>query len=64
MALEKPEIGVDVEFGFDLALTVAAAIRVDARNAIEHQHGRQRLFAILHPEKFAVPATDEFFVIV
>ena len=46
MAFEEPEIGLDVEFGLDLALAVPAALLGDLGDAVEHQHRRQRQLRI------------------
>jgi hypothetical protein len=51
MAGEEPEIGLDVEFGDDLAQPRRAAILADPGDAVEHQHGRCRNFALPGPKK-------------
>src|SRR5690606_4512965 len=38
VALEEPQVRVDVEFGADEALAVLAAVIVDLDDAVEHQH--------------------------
>ena len=38
MTFEEPEVGMNVEFGDDLAFAVRPAIVVDGGDAVEHQH--------------------------
>src|SRR5882757_8241674 len=40
MAVEEPEVGLDIELGHDLALAVFAPAVGDLQDAVEHQHGR------------------------
>ena len=58
MALEKPQLGIDVEFGDDFALVEFTAFLGDANDAIEHQHRRQRQQGIAGPEQLALAAID------
>src|ERR1700710_2311717 len=46
MAAEKPEIRLHIEFGADQAFAVFAAGLRNIRDAVEHQHRRQRQLRI------------------
>src|SRR5262249_15981718 len=53
MATEKPKVRLDIEFGDNLAFAKFTAILRYMRDAIEHQHGRQRQLGIAGAEEFA-----------
>ena len=59
MAFEEPEIGLDIEFGVDLALVEQAAGIGDTADAVEHQHGRQGQLGIAGAEKLAARAGQQ-----
>ena len=61
MALEEPEIGMDIELGLDLALALGAARVADLGDAVEHQHGRQRKLGIAGAEHLAPGAFQQVF---
>src|SRR3546814_1031850 len=62
MAFEEPQIGADIEFGLDLAPAAGASLVADARDPVEHQHGRQRQPRVAFAEQFTVGAFEEVFV--
>src|SRR6266545_1802152 len=51
MAVEEPEVRLDIELGHDLAFAVLAPGLGDLHNAVEHQHGRQRQLRVPRPEQ-------------
>ena len=63
MALEKPQLGIDVELGDDFPLFEFAAVLVDANDAVEHQHRRQGQQRVAGSEQLALAAVDEFVVV-
>src|SRR5690606_36167366 len=64
MALEEPEVGTDVELGLDEALVVGAAGGRNLRDAVEHQHRRQRQPGVAGAEELAVTTGDQLVVVV
>ena len=62
VAFEEPEVRSNVELGPHLAAIMAAASVVDAGDAVEHQHGRERQLGIAGAEKLAASAGEELFV--
>jgi hypothetical protein len=63
MAAEEPKIGLNVEFGADVALAIGAALFADIDNAIEHEHGRQRQLRIALTEQFAATAGEQILIV-
>src|SRR4029453_8999829 len=59
MAVEEPEVRLDIEFGHDLALAELAAGLGDLHDAVEHQHGRQRQLRVPRPEQAPAGAFDQ-----
>ena len=59
MAVEEPEVGLDIELGHDLALAELAAGVGDLHDAVEHQHGRQRQLRVSGPEQAPLGAFDQ-----
>ena len=64
VAIEEPEVRLDIEFGAQFALVVGAAVGRNMGDAIEHQHRRQWQPAVLGSEQLAVPALDQVLVLV
>ena len=62
MAGKKPEIGLHIEFGDDLALAVLTAGIGNMGDAVEHQHRRQGQLRIAGPEQFAAGASQQVLV--
>src|SRR5690606_7615991 len=56
MAGEEPQVGSDVELCADQALAERAALAGDLRDAVEHQHRRQRQARVAGAEHFAAAA--------
>src|SRR3546814_8446786 len=63
MAGEEPQVGIDVEFGADQALSERAALAGDLRDAVEHQHRRQRQARVAGAEHLAAAAGKELVAI-
>ncbi|MNY59780.1 hypothetical protein D3C86_1962600 [compost metagenome] len=63
MALEEPQVGIDVEFGPHLATAMGATIFGDGGDAVEHQHGWSRQAGIALARQFATTMGQQFFVI-
>src|SRR6185312_3783737 len=63
VATEKPKVRMDVHFGADAALAVAAALFGNVRDAIEHQHRRRRQPRVVVAEQFAAPAGAQLLVV-
>src|SRR5690606_7998250 len=59
VAGEEPEVGLDVELRDDLALLEGAALFADMRDAIEHQHRRQRKLCVAWAEQLALATGDQ-----
>src|SRR5690606_11215090 len=59
VATEEPEVGTDVEFGDDPALALAAAVRGDLEDAVDHQHGVDGKSGVAGAEQLAVAAADQ-----
>jgi hypothetical protein len=38
MALEKPQVRIDIQFRGNLALAIFSAIVIDRRDAVQHEH--------------------------
>jgi hypothetical protein len=64
MALEEPEIRMDVELRHDLAEAVGAAVGGDAGDAVHHQHRRQRRARPVLAEQLAPARLQQFLVAV
>ena len=64
MAAEEPEIRLHIEFGADQALAVFAAGLGDFRDAVEHQHRRQRQLGIAGAEHLAAAAGQQILVFI
>src|SRR5690606_15745743 len=62
MALEEPQVGIDVEFGPDLTLVESAAGFVDMGDAVEHQHGRRRQARIHLTGQFTPAMRQQLFI--
>ena len=56
VALEEPEVGLDVELGDDVALAGAAAVGGDVGDPVHHQHRRRRKLRIAGAEHLAAGA--------
>src|SRR3546814_10745283 len=63
MAGEEPQVGIDVEFGADQALSERAALAGDLRDAVEHQHRRQRQARVAGAKHLAAAAGKELVAI-
>jgi hypothetical protein len=59
VAVEEPQVRVDVEFGDELALAVMAAFFADADDTVEHQHVGSRQLRITGAEEFALAALQQ-----
>src|SRR4051812_45592996 len=59
VAGEEPEVRLDVEFGHDLALAVAAALVVDLQDTVDHQHRRQRQLRVAGTEQVPLCTLDK-----
>ena len=62
MALEEPEVRLDVEFGPQHALAVGAALFGDLDDAVEHQHGGEGKLRVARAEELASRAIEEILV--
>src|SRR3546814_940112 len=62
MALEEPEVGLDVELGLDLALAVGATFLGNVDDAVEHQHRRQWQSRVAGTEQAPVRAIAQVLV--
>ena len=60
VAVEKPEIRGDIQFGNDLAFAIAAAFVADVSNAIDHQHVRQGQPCVAGAKQLPVGAGEQF----
>jgi hypothetical protein len=60
MALEKPEVWKNIEFGDDFAFAEIAPFGTDMRDAIQHQHTVGGQLCIARAEQLAVAASDQF----
>src|SRR6185312_12441992 len=63
VAQEKPEVRLHVELGADHALAVRAAGFGNFRDAVEHQHRRQRQLRIAGAEQLAAAASQQVLVL-
>ncbi|GGH06771.1 hypothetical protein GCM10007420_24240 [Glycocaulis albus] len=63
MAGEEPEIGIDIEFGDDLALAILSAFAGDVGDAVHHKHGGKRKLGVAGAEKPALSALDQTIII-
>jgi hypothetical protein len=59
MAVEEPEVGLDVELGHDLTLAEIAPRLRDLQDAIDHQHGGQRQLRVARAEQAPLGAFDQ-----
>ena len=59
MALEKPQVRANVEFGNHLSLAVSAAVLADPGDAVEHQHRRQGQLGIARTKHLAAGAGQQ-----
>ena len=62
VAGKEPQVGFDIELGADLSQPVRATIAVDVRDAVKHQHGRQRQAPAVGAEQPALARGDQLFV--
>ena len=62
MAIEEPEVLLDVELGHDMALAVFARLVIDVENAVHHQHRRRGELGILRPPHLAFAGSNQFVV--
>ncbi|GLQ12454.1 hypothetical protein GCM10007913_43870 [Devosia yakushimensis] len=62
MAIEKPEVRLEVEFGNDKALAIGAAFGLDLGDAVEHQHGWGRQTGIHLARQFATAMGQKLFI--
>src|SRR5512146_2897216 len=60
---EKPQVRLHVELGDDAAIAVLAALLLNLRDAVEHQHGRQRQLRVAWAEQLAPRASEQVLVI-
>ena len=60
MAVEEPEVFVNIEFGQNYAFACLAAITVDLGDAIEHQHIINRQFGVARSKEIAHTTGDKF----
>src|SRR4029077_2415068 len=63
VAREKPQVRLHVELGNDAAPAVLAALLLDLRDAVEHQHWRQRQLRVAGAEQLAPRASEQVLVI-
>src|SRR5690606_8747751 len=59
VALEEPQVRIDVQLRHHLALAVLAAVAGDVRDAVKHQHRRQRQLGIARAEQLAAAAGED-----
>jgi len=52
MAVEKPEVGRNIYFSYNLAKTIFAAMVVDFDDPINHQHIRGGEFGVFRSKQF------------
>ena len=50
MAVEEPEVRIDIELCDDFPFAVLSAAIADMGNAVEHEHGREGQLGITWPE--------------
>jgi len=62
MARKEPEVGAKIEHGAHQPLAVFAAGFRNLRNAIEHEHRRQRQLGIAGAEQFASRASQKLVI--
>ncbi|MFT6579922.1 MAG: hypothetical protein ACJAU6_000346 [Alphaproteobacteria bacterium] len=62
MAFEKPEVGLDIQFGDNLAFSFGAAIIIDRDNAIHHEHRGQGELGVSWSKHVAMCAGQQVFV--
>ena len=60
---EEPQVGLHVQLGHDPALAVLAALRLDMRNSVEHQHWRQGQLRIARAKQLAPAAGKQILVV-
>jgi pyruvate/2-oxoglutarate dehydrogenase complex dihydrolipoamide acyltransferase (E2) component len=60
--IEKPEIGMDVQFGLQKTRAGFFIGLLDIGNAVEHQHVGKRQPRRIRPEEFTAPAGQQFVV--
>jgi len=64
VAAKEPEVGLDVEFSYDLAKPGSPTILGDFGDPIEHQHGWQRQLGIPRTEKLSTAAGQKILIAV
>jgi hypothetical protein len=62
VAKEEPKVGLYVELGTNEAFAVLSTLLADFRDAIEHQHRRQRQLRVAGAKKLAAAAGQQIFV--
>src|SRR5262245_2379234 len=62
MAGEEPKVWLHVEFGDDAAMAVLAAFLFHLRDAVEHEHGRQRQLRVAGAKQFPTRARKQILV--
>ena len=63
MAAEKPQVRSHVELRQHLAAAEAATVIADVRNAVEHQHRRQRQLRVAGPEQLPTRAAQQILIV-
>src|SRR5699024_10618461 len=63
VTLEKPQLGVDIQFRQNLPIAVFAAIFRDVCNAVEHKHGRSWQAGIALAKQLAAAAGQKLVVV-
>ena len=61
MTLKEPQIWLNIEFGHDFSFTIFTSLFRDMRNAVKHQHGRQRQLCIACAKHLAVTTGKKLF---
>ena len=62
MALEKPQIWIQIKLGDNFPFSVFTAFVADMHDTVEHQHGWQRKLCVPGTEHLAVTAVEQFLV--
>ncbi len=63
MALEKPETGIDIEFGNDFAFSIRPSRVGNMRDTIHHKHVGRGQLCITRPEHFSAAAAQQVITI-
>jgi hypothetical protein len=56
MTFEKPKVWIDIQFGYDMSLSVRTSIVTNFKNAIHHEHWWLWKLGIPLPKKSATRA--------